>query len=671
MEDTIMLSLKSTVIILSLGLISVSSANAIDTKTNKLSPAQLSPTKLNAAAYLTAKLQQAVKKNSRIKLAGIQWSCRAKQCRAKSSWPKSPLQACKLLVAKTQRVKSFSLARKSLNKSQINQCNQVVKKQAKASLLTNKKFIPKGIGTSPAKLPSSQPAKRPVQMPASPSLAVKGAPVGVASRQNNAILPSGAGRGVPTPGFRGDDGRPSNQDAAQAIREAAAARSTQGRIESVVPTETANACILPTNSRPGQFIISGSRFGTNAAGRKIVLATASRNTVVAEASIVSWSDTRIVAHISSRERNIPRARRYVVAMKDARNQWASNLTKRIYVCPDKVTIQGKVTLDHCSAGLSNVKIGLSVDGVARRDLAVTAVPGDSFAMQYKISLPASANMDIVASPKLVGVSCPGGSWTPLNKRFSLGFRRYRATQDFDYHVGLQRLSLPMNAIARIVQDQFVGMEMRMNNYDPVTRNRKSNDTRLKMPPALGGEERIYDIPPVAQDPRTYYVHDINLNNISVRATSTGLKLTMAFETAGTEFIGFCRPSNAGEELSCLVGAPDVQARLSVDVFLELERYYSHGAPVSISFGSVRVVANLNAQAGGICKAIDVCNLFSNYKRQIKRAIEVNLMSSLDTTAVRDQVANALLPSLRGFRIGRVNSARVEGGNFVIRYIPAE
>lgn len=660
-----MVSAKTTLISTGFGLmfaLTSQSTLAIDAKQLTTSPLKAKPLQ-----QLTANLQKPMSKMTSFTANGIQWKCQTTQCKANAKWPRQAVNACKDLVKKTGKISKFYLAKHSLNASQLQQCNsaasQSANKKHKVHLLTQSEHMPSA--DKPAPKPASKNNLKQLSLAAN-THEIKQLP-GVNKDPGVGIRAPGL-----LPGRQTDDGRPSNRDAANAIREAAAARATQGDIRSVSPVESSNRCVRDVGGRPSEFVLTGSRFGATASGRKITLATAVRNTVIADADIVSWSDTRIVARLPYHHRSIRDGQRYVVGIRDNRNRWVSNINREIVVCPRNIVVTGQLSLDHCAAGLSNVKVGLTVNGRPHRDINVTGVPGDSFRMQYEINLPAEAEANLELTPKLVGVSCPGGAWTPLNKRLTLGFNsRTRASQNFDYHVGLQRLSIPMTAIARIVQDKFVGMSMRLNNYDAATRDRKSNDTVLRMPRDLGGEERIYDIPPVVRNPRTYYVNDINLNNVIVRPTATGLKLTLSFENAGTEFLGFCRPSNAGEEINCALGAPDVQANLSVDIFLTLERYYSRGAPVSISFGDVRVVANPNAQAGGVCGAIDVCDLFTDYKRQIKRAIEANLRAALDTTAVRDQVANALLSTLRGLSIGRVNSAGVEGRNFVIRYIPAE
>jgi len=219
----------------------------------------------------------------------------------------------------------------------------------------------------------------------------------------------------------------------------------------------------------------------------------------------------------------------------------------------------------------------------------------------------------------------------------------------------------------MMRTAFNGTRIRLNNYNPATHRKVEWDSSIHLSDALGGGEQSLNILPVKTGPRTYYINDINLAGIGVRPAGNELKVSLNFETRGTEFIGTCF-----NDLGCIAGAPDVQANVSVDVFLTLERYYSRGAPLSISYGRVRVVANPSAQADGVCLAIDaLCEAFTHYKQQIKQAIEVNLYNQLNTANVRDQVANALRSTLGALHIGRVNSAGVEGSSFIIRYLPTE
>lgn len=634
---------------------------------------------------LTAELVTRSRSSGRFTQGGHQWNCQARLCRSGPVWPAKPLAVCRALARKVGQVKRFYFSSQALNPRQIEQCNAAtaantpgLKKNIKLS--TPSTSAPAGImaGSEPVarpgrlqpataadgrQLPSAAQAVGESSRTLMPGLAEGGRPVAALP------VPSGSSPASPSGGFRDD--RPSNRDAVNAVREAMAARASRASIRRVIPAERGYVCVSDSGDSRAEFVIHGSRFGASAAGRRVVLATLIRKTVVATATIVSWSDSRIVARLPYHHASIRDGQSYLVGLQNSSNRWVSNISREIRICPDYVQLSGRIELQHCAAGLRNVRLGVSVDGRRLPDVRVEAVPGNDFVMQYSTRLRAQPLMNVQLTPKLVDISCPGGEWTPVNKSFRLGFQRSVARQDFAYRVELQRFSIPMTAVAGLVQNAFRGTSMRINNYDAASRSRRSNDTRLSLSDALGGTDRIYDIAPVTQGPRSYYINDINLNNIQVRATRSGLKVTLGFENAGVEFKGHCRPGNPGERINCALGAPDVDATLSVDIFLTLDRYYSRSAPLSISFTDIRVEAHPNARARGFCGAIDICNLFTNYKQRIREAVEVNLQAALDTGAVRDNVANALRPTLRGFNIGRVNSARVEGSQFVIMYLPAE
>jgi hypothetical protein len=134
-----------------------------------------------------------------------------------------------------------------------------------------------------------------------------------------------------------------------------------------------------------------------------------------------------------------------------------------------------------------------------------------------------------------------------------------------------------------------------------------------------------------------------------------------------ELIGTC--GQDGFDAGCVAGAPDVQATIAVDIYFTLDRYYSRAAPVSLSFSRVRVVPNVNAQADGLCLALDfLCSAINDYRTLIRTVVQQSFTTVLDTPGVRDQIARALLPTLRGLRIGTLNSVRVEGSDLVLSYL---
>jgi len=470
----------------------------------------------------------------------------------------------------------------------------------------------------------------------------------------------------PSRGGRGGADRPSNRDAANAIRNAAASRASEGRITSITPVVSGRTCVQGFGGSLSdvEFTIHGSRLGASANGRTVNLAGISRQRSLAEARVVSWSDTQIVAVVPYSNRNIHSPGRYLVGLKDGAGHWVSNINQRLAVCPSRMEVTGQITLDNCAAGRDNLRMTVAGLGTRPDRATITPVPGNDFALQYSYRRGITRNtVNLDITPELLGIRCPGGEWSPAHKALRMGFNHARATQDFHYRVPLQTFRTPMSLLASQMRRLLLGTTIHINNY----RTYRSRGSNMQLSAALGGGSRNLGILPVTFGPRTYYINDINLNAIGVTPTTSGLKVTFGFEDAGMEFIGTC-----SDDAGCIIGAPDVQATVSVDVFLTLERYLSHGVPPSISLGTVRVVAHPHAQADGVCLAIDfMCEAFTSYQQRLKNAIESALTRELDNTRVRDLVANALRPTLAGLHIGRVNSAGVEGSDFVIRYLPAE
>lgn len=240
-------------------------------------------------------------------------------------------------------------------------------------------------------------------------------------------------------------------------------------------------------------------------------------------------------------------------------------------------------------------------------------------------------------------------------------------QPFEFRVGVQTRRIPLRVVSGLLRGAFNGTAVHINNYNPATGRVRENDSFVRLSEDLGGLEMRFNILPAETGPRRYYINDINLASVHVSPVGHELRVRMTFEDAGTEFIGTC--GQDGFDAGCIAGAPDVQASIVVDIFSTLERYYSRSAPVSLGFGGVRVVATPNAQADGLCLAFDFpCTLVNDYHALIKDIIEVNFTAALDTTRVRDDVANALLPALRDLRIGTVQSVRIEGTNLVLTYL---
>ncbi|QKK11645.1 MAG: hypothetical protein HND59_08650 [Pseudomonadota bacterium] len=475
---------------------------------------------------------------------------------------------------------------------------------------------------------------------------------------------------LPAPGIRpgstpsgspGGFGSAPPRGAAETIREAAAGIGSRPVIDRVTDSDG-----LSCSRR--DFTVTGRNFGAEAGSRRLMFMTPVRHTPIrAVFGVYSWSDGRITAQLPERSFVLP-GQRYVVAMVDERNNPISNTTRELRVCPTQFTAVGDIRVTNCGAGAGNVRVRAFREGRQIGSTMGQGVPGNDFAIRYEMNLPPSTSSDEVElRPELVGITCTGGAWVPERGTVRLSYDQSRATRAFEFRVGMQTRRIAMRIVSGLVQSAFNGTQIRINNYDPATRRTRENDSFVRLSDALGGTERRFNIGPAVSGPRKYYINDINLASTRVLPAENELRVAMVFESNGTELIGTC--GQDGWDLFCGAGAPDVQASIAVDIFFTLDRYYSRTAPISLSFSRVRVVPNVDAQADGLCRVVDLlCSAISDYRGLIRTIVESSFMNVLDTPAVRDQVAIALLPSLRGLRIGTLNSVRIEGNDLVLAYL---
>jgi len=274
--------------------------------------------------------------------------------------------------------------------------------------------------------------------------------------------------------------------------------------------------------------------------------------------------------------------------------------------------------------------------------------------------------------------CRGGYWIPSRHRVSLGHRNGSAVADFNYAVEMEIVPIPISLVRGLLNDMLQGTSININNYpadfvsfdtgSPVLRavDLWYGDSRIRLPEAAGGYQTQFNMPVFSMDPFTYYVNHIDLEQLEVIATSTGLKIRLTFETSGPELIKECH-----DNFFCGF-AGDINMDLVVDVDFTLVRYTLPGAGApGISIGDIEVSAIHNARMDGVCRNpdFDICNAITHYKSQMQEAIEDNVKAALDNRQVKSSIYRALRPTLDAFRIGDVNSVTVSGQNFVIRHTP--
>jgi hypothetical protein len=246
-------------------------------------------------------------------------------------------------------------------------------------------------------------------------------------------------------------------------------------------------------------------------------------------------------------------------------------------------------------------------------------------------------------------------------------------QDFTYRVNRQTRRIRTSTIAALIETAFAGTQLHLNNYGSRHGDswHKANDSFLRLGPALGGRELRFNIPevvirakvtlPLLPDPKytaRYYVNDFNLSGITARAQDGTFKISLNFESRGTELKGRC---SAG----CIVGsdgtAPDFQINNAhLVVSLTPARHVTGG----LSYGSVSAAFHARVDASGIGEFFD-----GTVKREIKSRLEPAIVQALSTDDVRTRVAAALRATLDRFGIGSITSVRVEGDDLVIEHIP--
>ncbi|HEX7043552.1 MAG TPA: hypothetical protein VF203_02950 [Burkholderiales bacterium] len=650
-----------------------------------------------AATYeYRADVSGTARRQGAVKAGGINWNCSGAYCTTAGPWPVPSVEACHALAEQVGFIKRYGHATRQLTPAQLKSCN------AKPAATTAKAKTPpaamigKG-GIAAGARPGVQPALDPgvaanlkpqhiepmtpgvnvgragasatgVPLPGAAAQAMPGVQPGMAATPG---LTPGAAPGA-SPSGTGGGGRHATPQMIEEIRTAAGGIATRPNITAVRGSTPDGYC-----STNGYFRVVGTNFGQSQGGRRVVLAR--RDVPVLEATVRSWSDTLVEATFGSNPAIDPGVA-YNVGLQDERGRWISNIDRQVRRCPDRLEIVGTIRIENCAAGPSNVVVEI-VDGLNVWRVNATAVPGNDFLFQYRS--PALRPGGYSLRPSLTGIVCNGGAWTPENPRVTVSYRLPQVTQDLQFAVPAREFRLPLTTVAGLVRDAFRGLVVHLNNFDPATGGERANDSYVRLPERLGGGEWQLALLPVRTGPRTYYVNDVNLQSATVRATATGLRVQLDFESdnnAGRlELVGVCR-----DDAGCIVGAPDVDLRLRVFIDLALALHLVPGTGHTLSFSDVSVTAEPATVVSGACQLnwcaligaplpihecmFDVCDLATNYRSTIRSAVEGSIRSALDTQDVRNRIGRAIREELTRLGIGSLTGVRIEGSNLVLTYL---
>ncbi len=607
----------------------------------QLLPAQVKP---GLAYQYVAETLVVASRQGVVKVGGINWQCAAARCTTSGPWAKPGVSACQALAKVVGRIKVYGHATQKLNTADLSQCNSGVgasirpvmpqKAQAKPQFVAPGTTTPRTSGTN------------------RPGIS------GVNTLRPGAAATASAHGGLGAP-------RASQQVTQRANATSTAKIMSIGRIGDYSTNNTGvpyESCVLR------DVLVTGYNFGAVSNGNRLMaLSMETKTPLYAFNNITSWSDGRIVARLPG-TREIPPGQFYVLAIVDKSGKALTNTNQIMKVCPLEVKVSGDIHITNCGAGPNNVRVNAYQGNNIVRTVAAQSVTGNDLALRYEMTLPSStAMLGIELRPALYGITCTGGNWVQDRVAVRFDFDHRNATQPLDFRVGTRTLRMPMANVSNLMRNAFAGTAIHINNYDPVTQRAKANDSFVRLSKALGGAEYGFNIPPVENGPRKYYINDINLQSITVRPQGSELKVTATFESDGMEFRGTC--GQDGDNVECAAGAPDVQANISVDIYFNLVRYFSHAVPITLSYSSVRVVPQVDAQADGLCLALDfLCSAVNDYRSQIRNVIQSSFMSLLDTTTVRDDVGRALAPTLRDLNVGTLTSVRIDGSDLVLTYL---
>lgn len=271
-------------------------------------------------------------------------------------------------------------------------------------------------------------------------------------------------------------------------------------------------------------------------------------------------------------------------------------------------------------------------------------------------------------PKVPASACPG-RWTP-------GYRSVVITQpkqmvrnqDFYFKGSAKETRIPLRLYLAVLESKLRGTGLHLNNY---TKHRhgnswhQANSSYVKLSSNLGGKLVRFNIPEAKKGRFRYYVRDVNMQSISFDVSGGRAKMRVLFESRGTEIKGRCAGSIwcAGASDGA---APDVQmnnARIDISIKPAVS------ANGSLTYDGSNAIFSAKIQAQGVCKYLDVCNLLTHYKREIKNSVQNGVRNALNNRTIRDKVATALRPLLTRYGIGRITGVRINGNELVIWHMP--
>ncbi|MEM7553650.1 MAG: CARDB domain-containing protein [Cyanobacteria bacterium P01_A01_bin.84] len=223
-------------------------------------------------------------------------------------------------------------------------------------------------------------------------------------------------------------------------------------------------------------------------------------------------------------------------------------------------------------------------------------------------------------------------------------------------------------IARLIKGAVNGSELHLHNRGGKRGDsyHQKNASYIKLSRLLGGTTQKFTIPETKIDAKAYgwlryYVNDVNLSRFDIKRDGNRFKLSLFFESNGTELKGYhtARFVDFGDK-----GAPDIQMNnMRLDIFLTPAKD-SRGR---LTYSQADVKFDAKIQAGGICnfKTVNFCG--SSYKSKIAKGIENAVRAQINNPTTRNKLAAAFAPQLTKFGIGKIVSVRIQGSYLIVEH----
>jgi hypothetical protein len=317
------------------------------------------------------------------------------------------------------------------------------------------------------------------------------------------------------------------------------------------------------------------------------------------------------------------------------------------------SIAGAVRLTNCTVRPADVTVSAGAKTVsAERD------PNSESVFRYRISGLAKGQHNV--TPHLATGTCAGGAWRPASRNVRLSPPQAVTGQDFEYRVPRQSKRISGAILASLFEQVFRGSLVHLSNYGPRHDEtwHKANDSFIRLGPGAGGGELRFDIPEIkGQSGRRYYVNDLNLSRLTVRAEAGAIKLLLELDGRGSEIKGRCV-----DDITCF-GADDAAPDFNVTgARLELAFTPARDPSGGIGYGPVRATFFAAIDGRGVGELGE-----GSVERQIKPAVEAIARQALDQRGVQDRVAAALRPTLDAMQIASVDTALMDGQDLVVEY----